>query len=119
LRVLTCCTTIVARGVVQTELIGFEVKFILPFILLLTLLLVLLATALDDDDDAVVVVAFVLFLQPNDDVADFSFWQSSKVFSHSPPRENVDDATSDGDSAKKSIFKSGMGDVGIGIAGCS
>ena len=107
---LTCCTTMVARGV-QTELIGFEVKFILPFIL--ALLLVLLAAVKTDDDTKV-----ALFLLANDDVC---FWQSSNLLSFSvrcSPRD--DDAISDGDSAKKSIFKSGMGEGRFElVVGCS
>ena len=82
----------VARGVVTTAvLIGFDVKFILPFVAADLLLLV-----------------FVLLLLLNDDVVE-SFWHpsnASEVFSFPFSREK-----DDRDSAKKSIFKSGIGEV--------
>jgi hypothetical protein len=69
-------------------LIGFDVKFILALLLLVLLLLPL-----------------------NGDVVD-SFWQLSNAsdFSISSSREKAD-AVSDDDSGKKSILRSGMGEV--------
>lgn len=79
----------VARGVVTTaELMGFDVKFILALLPLVVVLLLL-----------------------NGDVDD-SFWQPSNAsdFSISFSREKTD-AVSDDNSGKKSILRSGMGEV--------